>query len=591
MIKVRRSRVRDALVWLKRYNPLYRDVIISEERLEQLPIEGIPEEIRSTAKYLTDLDMVMKEHESYVPDQQIDEATPDNADPESHPTYGINDVVECESESDSDSGSIDAQGEVYGPYFHKGATEHECTDTGTVVVPLQAQGVVDVTGRSITDSEILAHAFANTALNRPGNQNLLIKRGSAFINEYVRYDPVTGEHNDGGPSNPNHLLGCFPWLFPFGCGGFEVDRQINVPYETHTRWALLYSDKQFRLDHQFIFQVFGVMQKRAVCRAASLHITRPFFQRNQNAIAHLTERDFLQASEEEIANRPISNPIMRSLREEVSTVQVQIAGTDESCIGIRRKIWGATAMFGPPSIWLTINPSDIHDPIAQVLAGEDINLNEFNPHVGPTTSQRALNIAKDPLAAAEFFHRVVMAMLEDVFGIAGAKGVSHVKRRKGILGTIQGYVGTVEAQCRGTLHLHCVIWLEGAPSTSEMAAVLQEPAFCERVREFIRAHISADVGDMNAEEFLQLPRRPDISYSRPLDPSNPDFEIQCKERERLLARSVQVHKCSPNTCLRTINGRLMCKRRAPFELSSREWITPDGRWGPKRTCGYVNNYN
>jgi hypothetical protein len=41
----------------------------------------------------------------------------------------------------------------------------------------------------------------------------------------------------------------------------------------------------------------------------------------------------------------------------------------------------------------------------------------------------------------------------------------------------------------------------------------------------------------------------------------------------------------------TKNNRLQCKRRAPFELSPRDWIDEDGSWGPKRTHGYVNNWN
>jgi len=36
----------------------------------------------------------------------------------------------------------------------------------------------------------------------------------------------------------NHLLGCFPTLFPYGLGGFEVARTIDVPYEAHIRWAI-----------------------------------------------------------------------------------------------------------------------------------------------------------------------------------------------------------------------------------------------------------------------------------------------------------------------------------------------------------------
>ena len=34
-------------------------------------------------------------------------------------------------------------------------------------------------------------------------------------------------------------------------------------------------------------------------------------------------------------------------------------------------------MKGPPSLWITINPSDTRDPIAQVFAGEKIDMDDF----------------------------------------------------------------------------------------------------------------------------------------------------------------------------------------------------------------------
>jgi hypothetical protein len=53
----------------------------------------------------------------------------------------------------------------------------------------------------------------------------------------------------------HHLLGSFPCLFPYGKGGFEVNRPIPVSYDAHTHWALCYEDKRFRKDHHFMFQV------------------------------------------------------------------------------------------------------------------------------------------------------------------------------------------------------------------------------------------------------------------------------------------------------------------------------------------------
>lgn len=132
------------------------------------------------------------------------------------------------------------------------------------MLPLSHLGVVDVDGLEVTDSELMAHALSNCA-QFLREEDYMIRRGSAFVNEYARVDSLTGQRNDGGPGDPNHLLGTFPTLFPFGMGGFEVDRRINVPYETHVRWALRYEDRRFRKDPHFPFQVFGVCQKRQVC--------------------------------------------------------------------------------------------------------------------------------------------------------------------------------------------------------------------------------------------------------------------------------------------------------------------------------------
>ncbi|KIO01480.1 hypothetical protein M404DRAFT_961993 [Pisolithus tinctorius Marx 270] len=63
-------------------------------------------------------------------------------------------------------------------------------------------------------------------------------------------------------------------------------------------------------------------------------------------------------------------------------------------------IWGTCLMLGGPLLWLTINPVDLHNPIAQVFAGENIDLNQFNAQLGPDSNQHAENIAANPYAAA-----------------------------------------------------------------------------------------------------------------------------------------------------------------------------------------------
>lgn len=79
---------------------------------------------------------------------------------------------------------------------------------------------------------------------------------------------------------------------------------------------------------------------------------------------------------------------------------------------MRSKIWSTAAVLGPPSVWLTANFCDIHDPIAQIFAGEDIDMDAFVRTLGPDRTKRAKNVAADPYAAAKFFDFMANTMLE-----------------------------------------------------------------------------------------------------------------------------------------------------------------------------------
>ena len=284
------------------------------------------------------------------------------------------------------------------------------------VIPLQSLGVVDVAGTEVKENEILAHALANVSLPER-SEGWAIKRSADFVNEYP-HTSGDGTLSAGMPEDPNHLLGTFPYLFPYALGGFEVDQPTSVSYESHSRWALHYSDKCFHEDHFFMFQVFGVLQKRQMCAAATLQISKPSFLQHQCAIQSLTPSDFDIAATEEKALKPISNPTIKSFRHTLSTICAKVMCTDESCIRIRSLIWGMCMMKGPPSIWLTINLADTQDPIVQVLSGQDIDLNHF---VKLDDRPSDVAIASDPYASASFFHLMVNAILECLLGIQGCK--------------------------------------------------------------------------------------------------------------------------------------------------------------------------
>jgi hypothetical protein len=203
---------------------------------------------------------------------------------------------------------------------------------------------------------------------------------------------------------------------------------------------------------------------------------------------------------------------------------------------MRSKAWSTTVAFGPPNLWITLNPSD-QDPIAQVISGADINLDDFDATAGPTSEQRGRNTASDPFSSAKSFHFIVNTILDVVFGIR--KTGKGIERRQGIFGTIRAYIGTVEAQGRGTLHLHMLLWLKDAPPPYVMQAALQDDRFHRWLTDFIKATIHADIDNKTTEAVLQIPKRTAVSYSRPINPGSSIADHQ--EEETALAQTLQFH--------------------------------------------------
>ena len=88
---------------------------------------------------------------------------------------------------------------------------------------------------------------------------------------------------------------------------------------------------------------------------------------------------------------------------------------------------------GLPSIFITLNPADIHSSVALYFAGVKLNLDNIQIEQLITTYKRTEIVAAHPVATAKFFHVLITNILETM--IVG-----------GVLGPIKAYFGTVENQ-------------------------------------------------------------------------------------------------------------------------------------------------
>ena len=110
-----------------------------------------------------------------------------------------------------------------------------------------------------------------------------------------------------------------------------------------------------------------------------------------------------------------------------------------------------------------------------MFGDHSVDLTSRFPFLVPST-ERALRLAKDPVAAADFFQFCVTCVFEYLFGWDYVAGKSS--DRGGILGHLRAFYGTCEFTERGSLHAHFLIWLIGASNPNEIHSRLRnEPGF------------------------------------------------------------------------------------------------------------------
>ncbi|KAG2152918.1 hypothetical protein DEU56DRAFT_868903 [Suillus clintonianus] len=123
---------------------------------------------------------------------------------------------------------------------------------------------------------------------------------------------------------------------------------------------------------------------------------------------------------------------------------------------------------------------------------------------------------------------------------------------EGALGTVSAYYGCVEAQGRGTLHCHMMIWLEGGLNPNEIRdRVLQteEQSFKERLLRYLEDTISTCIPEYLDEESLESDQ-----HSHPCSTRGVNFNNAMRNKDvHCLAKKCQTHRHS-NTCWKYWRG-------------------------------------
>ena len=344
-------------------------------------------------------------------------------------------------------------------------------------------GVLDVNGSTISSNEITNYLL--TKLKNGGTQGqmesenvYLIPHSSKPVNEYF---------------NPNLLVGLYPTLFCYGRGSPEdQSRPIKINLREHIRYLLSYNDRRFEKNHSFMFVVFNLLQRRDACFHAQLIATRPYFRASAHEIQSLNSKD-IEMAIDNISKKTYSsesNSALTKLMHHIKAIGGRVMGSAYSRTALRTLIHALIYNQGLPSIFLTLNPADIHSPVALYFAGVKLDLDNIQIEQLMTTYKRAEIVASHPVATAKFFHLLISNILDTM--IVG-----------GVLGPIKAYFGTVESQGRGSLHLHLLIWLDHNMKPADMKEKIQNADFREKLKAYLEDIIKEDLDEFKDKHVFE----------------------------------------------------------------------------------------
>lgn len=228
-----------------------------------------------------------------------------------------------------------------------------------------------------------------------------------------------------------------------------------------------------------MYLLYNVIQLRNSCLGYSLLIKRSQWTSVTGDLNGLDADRLRKAAEELAANQVPADSIIRRLLKNITAIGVQVPGSFFQKLQMRGELQVLLVCEGMPTFWLTINPSDLQNPLVLALAGIQCLI---DPTDKVSSTIRCATATSDPVAVARFFYYTCKAVLD------GLLSTKHTKI--GILGDVSNYFGVVESNRRGMLYLHTLVWVRGNLGFSKLYdRILANSYFADRMVTFLESVI------------------------------------------------------------------------------------------------------
>ena len=340
---------------------------------------------------------------------------------------------------------------------------------------------------------------------------------------------------------------------------------------------------RFARHHTFMYLLYDIIQLRQSSLANSILVKRQHWKSTATDIESLTLEQLEKARKAIAAGQKVEDPVVKRLQKNLLAIGKRVPGSFAQKLMMRSDIKGAIVRYGMPAFWITINPSDLRNPLVIKLAGIEYSGDIF------ATANAAIRKAvatSNPVAVAEFFHHICTAVFEGLFATNSD--------RIGILGDLSNHFGVVETNGRGMFHLHSLVWVRGNTAFSTLHDRLREDShFAARMIHYLETTIKHGVDETFA-------RTSDVRVSEYPPPSkgqesDDDFLSQLYWDGNAVADTVQRHsKNHTATCFkyrRRGSGKEACRFNMPRELVASSTVDESGIVHLARNDAWVNPWN
>ena len=262
-----------------------------------------------------------------------------------------------------------------------------------------------------------------------------------------------------------------------------------------------------------------------------------------NKVRHLTPEKLAQSARvggagDNIRTLAQNKNTPNEVREALSMMQVStqhVIGTDGHRRLCRHEGNAYTILFGPPLEFCTPNLADGKQPLLLRVQNEKFYVDASLDSEGilPKYRDMLARLARDPVGQTSVFHRIMLLFFQHVLGVRPEcieirRGAKRPDPREwctdglatstcpGIFGPIAAFRGEIEAQGRGSLHPHILVWLV-LFSVSQVLEMLHrhQDTFQQNLYAWMKATVAA-VESISQSSVRALPRRfGDLEHEAP----------------------------------------------------------------------------